>query len=86
MEGTIGSAAFSDKNIQRRRHHHANVAITGQMFERNMDARTQMRIRHGGTHCQTQFRKKLVKLIQDWCSLRDMAEIVAGDGNDEVGH
>ncbi len=27
-----------------------------------------------------------MKLIQDRCSLRDMAESMAGDGNDEMGH
>jgi len=39
MEAAVGRAAFFGKNIQRRRHHHADVALAGQMFERRMDTR-----------------------------------------------
>lgn len=41
---------------------------------------------NSGTHRQTQFRNKLAKLIQDWRSLRDMAESMAGDRDDKMGH
>jgi len=86
MEGAIGRATFFGKYIQRRRHHHADVAITGQMNERYLDARAKMEQWYGGTHRQAQFRNKLVKLIQDRRSLRGMAESMAGNRDDEMGH
>ena len=49
-----------------------------------MDARTQMPEWHGGTHREAQLGHAFVQQIQDGRSLRDMAETVAGNGNDEM--
>ncbi len=86
MEGTIGRAAFPDTHIQRRRHHHADVAFAGQMGERRMDARTQMGKRHGRAYRDTQFGYAPMQDIQNRRGLCDMAETVAGDRYDEVRH
>src|SRR4030065_615793 len=50
------------------------------------EARTQRGKRHGGAHREAQLRHALMQQIQDRRRLRDMAETVAGDGDDEVGH
>jgi hypothetical protein len=86
MKGEIGCAAFLDLNIQRRRHHHADVAFAGQVRERRLDTRTQMGKWHGGTYREAQLRHALMQQIQDGRGLRNMAETVAGYGNDEMGH
>ena len=82
--GAVGRAAFLDQHVQRRRHHHADIAFTGQMCERRIDARAQMGKRHGGTHRQTQVGKQLMQPVQDGRRLRDMAKTVAGYADDEV--
>jgi len=84
MEGAIGRAAFLDADIQCRGHHHADVAVALQMGERCMDARPQMSGRHGGAHRELQLRHAFVQQVEDGRTLRDMAEPVAGDGDDEM--
>jgi len=51
-----------------------------------MDARTQMGKRHIGAHRQAQLRQALMQPVQHRRSLRDMAETVAGNRNDEMEH
>ena len=42
--------------------------------------------RHGGAYRELHPQHAFIQPVQDWRGLRDMAEAVAGDGDDEMGH
>jgi len=86
MKNAIGSTAILYTNIQRRRHRHADVAFAGKVCERRVDARTQMCKRYGRTHREAQLRHHSMQCIQNRRGLRDMAEAVTGEGNNEMWH